>query len=302
MGCWNETCYVSKLPIYSGEEVVLILLRKNDVSHEELPHTSYVYEKYVPFGLPIYGKYDDYGNIEEITNADDVIEYLKDMEITDNKGDDVDMESLTSENLTEFTGNVLRGRYLLKEELGKDTPLFGMMVKKALYDRLLNHYKNRKCYKEEVTYEEHIRDEITSKIDEIIKEYEDVEKEGTKEFLQEMALDRIYIARITGIDKYNDIIPVLRNKFFKEKDTKALDYLIDIIFFKLCLQALRMGYYCISGAGSQSREMLIHREVANFILEETEKAVKEYKENNDDDATYQEILSEKLFFWGKKYV
>ena len=92
MGCWNETCYVSKLPIYSGEEVVLILLRKNDVNHEELPHTSYVYEKYVPFGLPIYGKYDDYGNIEEITNAGDVIEYLKDMEIIDNEGDNVDME------------------------------------------------------------------------------------------------------------------------------------------------------------------------------------------------------------------
>ena len=110
-----------------------------------------------------------------------------------------------------------------------------------------------------------------------------------------MALDRIYVARMTGIDKHNDIIPVLRNKFFKEKDTKALDYLIDIIFFKLCLQALRMGYYCISGAGSQSSEMLIHKEVAQFIFEQCDKEIKEYHEFNDDDATDEEILTEYLF-------
>ena len=294
MGCWNETCYISKLPIYSGEEIVLILLRKYKYA-DKTPHTCYVCDSYVPFGLPIFGKYDDYGNIEDITNAEDVIEYLKNMEIVDKDGIKVNTARLDKETLSEFTSDVLCGHYFLKDD-GMNIPLFGMMVKKELYDILLSNYKLRKCYGEEITYEEHITSEIKKEIEKIEDLVKDIERKDIREKWIEKDLERISFIRISMLDESYDISPYLIKKYYKESSKKAFDYLIDIIFFKLCLQALRMGYYCVSGLGSQSDEMQIHKEVANFILKQCAARVKYYREENEDNSiTSEEILSEYIF-------
>jgi len=302
MGCWNETCYISKLPILLGEEVVLILLREREYIYDKRPYTSYAYEKYVPFGLPIFGKYNEYGNIEDVTNASDVLEYLRCIDVVNYEGNTLDTKSLTKETLTEFTEKIYtEGEYFLKNELGKNIPLYGMMIKKELYNRILNHFKNRKCLSKNETYEEHIREKI-KEFDEIPKKYAHITDEITRENLQNFAINSIEATSILIPDKPFDITSFLKNKIFKDKDEKAIDYLIDIVVFSYCLKALRMGYYCISGAGSQSEEMLIHKEVAKFVLEQCDKKVKEYRELNkkycdinDKPATDEEILSDFLF-------
>ena len=62
MGCWNETCGLTHLPILHKDKIkVLILFQiKDDV------RTCYYNESYAPLCFPIDGEYDDYGGIENI--------------------------------------------------------------------------------------------------------------------------------------------------------------------------------------------------------------------------------------------
>lgn len=63
MGSWNHTCVISNLHIHSGQDVVVFLLLKNNNSDDG----SFCYGNalYDVMPLPFYGKYDDYGGVEE---------------------------------------------------------------------------------------------------------------------------------------------------------------------------------------------------------------------------------------------
>lgn len=56
MGCWNETCAVTNLPIYEGEKVNFHIITEQ-------------YNIYDFFCIPITGKYNDYGSIENIPDT-----------------------------------------------------------------------------------------------------------------------------------------------------------------------------------------------------------------------------------------
>jgi len=67
MGCYNYTCAVSRLPILSGDPVVLMLIAKNRF-HKNLKPNDSLFEPsavWEPFGFPIYAKYNDYGWVED---------------------------------------------------------------------------------------------------------------------------------------------------------------------------------------------------------------------------------------------
>lgn len=68
MGSWNGTCMISNLPINSGDDIKLVLIRKNYEFDRLDLSGGYVYitDIFTPSFLPISGKYDDYGMIEDI--------------------------------------------------------------------------------------------------------------------------------------------------------------------------------------------------------------------------------------------
>lgn len=72
MGCFNVACSISKLSIGYGRRVALIPLEPANVwnrsPHVIKPSSSLLYpnEYFNPLTFPIFGKYDDYGSIEEI--------------------------------------------------------------------------------------------------------------------------------------------------------------------------------------------------------------------------------------------
>lgn len=61
MGCWNETCALTRTPISAGADVV-VLTAINGPRHK----TSGSFATSLLFGLPIQGKYDDYGGVEDL--------------------------------------------------------------------------------------------------------------------------------------------------------------------------------------------------------------------------------------------
>lgn len=60
MGCWNETCLLSRLPITCGQEIACVFIAPVDA----WPGTVYADGQYAPLSLPFFGRYDDYGRIE----------------------------------------------------------------------------------------------------------------------------------------------------------------------------------------------------------------------------------------------
>lgn len=65
MGCWNESCMLTHLPIFSGEDVYAFLLLEHPFE------TNYCYASgaYVPIAV-VRGKYNDYGGLETIEQKD----------------------------------------------------------------------------------------------------------------------------------------------------------------------------------------------------------------------------------------
>ena len=61
MGSWNGTCAVSNLHIRYGQDVVVLMLAKNNNTDSYCYNNSHYDLCYVPF----YGKYNDYGAVED---------------------------------------------------------------------------------------------------------------------------------------------------------------------------------------------------------------------------------------------
>ena len=61
MGCWNETCAITNLPILAGEEVVVYPLIEQQGYHSKCYHTTY----FKPIVWSFTGKYDEYGGVEK---------------------------------------------------------------------------------------------------------------------------------------------------------------------------------------------------------------------------------------------
>lgn len=72
MGCFHVSCGVSRISMGGGEKCVLIPLVTVDPKEAEHYDGAFVVSNdgpkavYVPFALPIYGTYNDYGTMEEI--------------------------------------------------------------------------------------------------------------------------------------------------------------------------------------------------------------------------------------------
>lgn len=81
MGCWNETCGISQMPICAGDKVRMFLIVSNGYEQYDDCH-SYTTDLWRPFGLPLKGTYDEYGgieNLEEDVLSDFLLEAIREM-------------------------------------------------------------------------------------------------------------------------------------------------------------------------------------------------------------------------------
>jgi hypothetical protein len=79
MGSFNQIGFISKLPIEPGEDTVLIFMRvrddKKDAFEKIKGGTVYSTDVAEPYFLPIFGKYEDYGYIDDIETTT-ITEYI----------------------------------------------------------------------------------------------------------------------------------------------------------------------------------------------------------------------------------
>ena len=71
MGCFNVACSISNISIGAGDDVVFIPLVPPRFGRERYNHMLiYPYDLHNPFCLPVRGKYNDYGGLEEVVQDD----------------------------------------------------------------------------------------------------------------------------------------------------------------------------------------------------------------------------------------
>ena len=280
MGCWNTTCYISKLPIHYDEPVVMVLVRETHYNMHRSPHTCYATDKYVPFGYPIYGKYDDYGGIEDIENEEEVLEYLNTTTIRDS---DNEIVEITEENLREVLNEIAHGESNYTVE---KLNLEAFFVKRDLYNLLIAEAKSRQIYGKEETIEQQTRRLLKKELNKI-HEWNIPDEE-----LALWRLSDITIARISICDSFWDITSYIKKKLFDNFNDNDMNKLIEIVMFHNALEYLRMGYFCISGDGSQSNEMYMHTLVAKYILDFAEKSFREAQADTKEKMNKDEYLKE----------
>lgn len=66
MGCWNETCALSNLPIMRGAPTYLIFMMSAPTTLKEGQTGCYVDDFWLIPAIPLLGKYDDYGRVDQL--------------------------------------------------------------------------------------------------------------------------------------------------------------------------------------------------------------------------------------------
>lgn len=77
MGCWNKTCGITNLPIFYEDEMIMFVIIESPVKNVAAPCHATSFWNYIP--LPIYGKYNDYGWIDENKGQEYKLKLLTDI-------------------------------------------------------------------------------------------------------------------------------------------------------------------------------------------------------------------------------
>jgi hypothetical protein len=127
MGCWNHTCFLSNLPITWGEETAVMTLLRNREGYDSVYSTRF----YVPVPGMLYGKYDDYGGLEDVHGpmVDFIVDGVKNL--GDFQG--------TAEH---FTREGDQGNLMLTTMSAEDggTEIDHIAIKQSVLDRFLEEY------------------------------------------------------------------------------------------------------------------------------------------------------------------
>jgi hypothetical protein len=106
MGCWNETCGITQMPIEHGDKIRMFLIV--DSKHwNDSGVLHYSTDLWKPFGLSLKGTYDEYGrieNIEEDAISDLLLASIKKVivEVPNRMGEIFKREELDWETVIEF--------------------------------------------------------------------------------------------------------------------------------------------------------------------------------------------------------
>ena len=156
MGCWNETCAVSKMTINTGEKVRFLLIAQNPFSYEEVtghPDTPtwvkggtgcYLTDFWQPVSLPILATYNDYGTIDgwdasEQPYIDLLLHVVNKSSIRLDLGENEYHDTAVGADLTfeQFLEVVCEGRLYLKAH-GQPVATSAIFIKESVWQSLLN--------------------------------------------------------------------------------------------------------------------------------------------------------------------
>jgi hypothetical protein len=297
---------MSHLPLMPGDDIRIIVLAPTYPKDSD-GLTCYHDERYAPIGFPIYAEYDDdyqFRNIREINDYNEryfrgfATLYMKDSETYSVYG---------WNGLEEFLHDVINDD-LYVDNLGEKMKLKHVMIHGELYHALIENMRQRVPYNQEKSFGELMERKILETMNWLIKSRDLAARVmQNKELIKGLDDDDF---DLFGFDNFSDKIKVgsvtrwrtldIMAKFFVEtEDYRLLDDILEYILWNNVMGFSRNGYYCLSGAGSQSQEMMIQKIVAEFIVvkcTEREAAAIDESEGYGEEID-SSVLEETLYWW-----
>lgn len=291
MGCWNETCMLSGLPIRMGDPVIVYFLAPS----RRAGHNIYnCHDLYSPIGFGINGIYDDYGRVEEIKNNKAAIWTYKLLQHLTKTyriklSEKADEETVKLSNLFEYIKAAERGWLTLSEQKEKSTiPL--TFIHAGLYKQILAEGGNRKRYNTgRTSYEMYTA--LADKYAEERKRIESTAKEKDAGILSLRYNGRGFTRHFTHYARNNAVTNfLLENLTDKTKDLR--DLMVEIMVFETCMNISRMMWRTTAGKGSQAVELAIPGIIADFIDSTIAHEIQIWKKDGDSTC---DPLKETLF-------
>ena len=310
MGCWNETCDLSKLPIFYEDKVKFLILLNVGAGGK-----SYYYnDNYIPLALPMSGFYNDYGSIENIEVDDITLKFLSSTKfyIIDNSDKEISDEKiekfshvLKHHGCSSVSLNAMNSILNFKEyefstikqfidDVSSESIYFNyhdkyyslqlIMYHEDLYNNLVESFKTRIPYSQK----ENIYMLWNNKLKKYFKEREEYSllKQIPEEEMDAETVKKLICYELAEpvfkTSQYNYNFIKQYEKYIDEANLNGfIDQLTNYIIFSYILSYGRNGYYTTSGLGSQNEEMFIQKQIAQWILDFYNK--KEEKVSKEDD-------------------
>lgn len=140
MGCWNETCMLTHLPIFEDEPTVCFLIARRPGDKD----TCFCDDVFTPISLPVSGKYDDYGRLYDTTPTPTFFAVLTkaDLAIRKNEDDIItftpikSVENYEGDGLTDLLDIARQGSLYLRdtEAVSGYSRVYLAFIKKPFFD------------------------------------------------------------------------------------------------------------------------------------------------------------------------
>ena len=289
MGCWNETCGITNLPIRVGDEIVVFILRQ--LGRASCGETYCYNDNYAPICLPFIAEYDDYGGFEKIDNEELTLkeinrfDFFKIIHPEDESYElclnELIYEKIEINNVQSFVESL---EDLYVDFQGKIYPITIWMCHKGVYNALLDSAMKRMVYNE--TYDLYERNKR------IVEEYfynakraielSRLSKQNISDDKETESIDSLEKLSIKVITNHLDLTEQYFYDMIVDNHTNYIQPITEYLCFCWILNLLRKGFYSQTGLGSQSYELYLHSILAKWTLEFIEQQKKKaYRKTNE---------------------
>ena len=299
MGHWNETCFLTHLPIFPRNDVVLLI-----VAHTEgIAGQNYYYDDDgMPIALPIYGKYDEYGGIEDYSMSPLTKQLLTTVPFyTFTRNEYVKMDA----ELDDLIPAICEGGVFIKHPFVTGnlkceyTPLSTVMYHRGVYEEIVQEMTTRKPANRNQGYKSVQIAELTQNWEKNLARYnkdqdllKKLQSSVAKHVEDENYVMPDFVSQLTSsptpiwghINSHYQFVSEYEKLLYKnpEMATDFINELADSICFFVGLDLMRRSFFGGAGKGSQNEEMYLHKLVAEWSLKFIQSKLSEQKNPNEN--------------------
>ena len=265
MGSWNGTDAITQLPIYYGEEVRAVLLKRparNPISDNDLVGFCYSHDLMIPYLLPICGTYNDYGAIKDI-KENWAVRYLQDY--------------IDDQNSERIFKEIERGKMVIE-----NNNIAFMLIREDIYQQVLKIMGMQSCIEgTSIMGGTCNANDHNSFAQEIQKEARDFTRMLEKDDVERISLlmSNLKFRRLFGYTCEWDYASLWEDMCQKpDHFDETLNEMIEFFLLRCVMAQSRRLFIEQCGSGSQDDNWEMHRDLALRVVDICNAKIKEREE------------------------
>lgn len=251
MGCWNETCQLTNLPIQRNDPVMLLIT----IQRYNLNPQYYIDDQAIPFCLPITGIYNEYGCID-----DPKIHPYTETLLTKTRFYDTETHIELNMDLNELLRAICENKVCI---IAKPETTPNQSVYKQLgvcfyhwYPYNLVIHELRKTSDPKNSYQDRYEKLKIHQLT-LLKQIQD---------LKEMQCTPDVPPLIPKYGKPWNMTQAYQQTLTEDQVSPYIRKLVNFLDFCNALAILRRGFFGYSGKGSQTTGLKLHKTLAQWII------------------------------------